>query len=72
MRERSYPKCIDIYCLISSFEAPVLAMYIADAVASAPLMPSGWLCVTSACVKEIRVYKEFDEYDGLSLYKGEK
>ena len=45
--DKSYPNSFSIYLLIISLPPPVLARNIAYAVASAPFIPSGWLCVTS-------------------------
>lgn len=67
--------------MITHFNSDLIPSYELTKEETQELLETGYVetedgfCITytdSGCVKEIRVYKEFDEYDGLSLYKGEK
>lgn len=67
--------------MITHFNSDLVPSYELTKEETQELLETGYVetedgfCITytdDGCVKELRVYKEFDEYDGLTLYKEDK
>lgn len=65
----------------TTFNSDLIPSYELTKEETQELLETGFLetedgfCITytnDGCVKEIRVYKEFDEYEGLKLYREER